>query len=167
MTNISTIAKSVRMVLIFLCACCFQASANADNAAGYICISFRDGSTIELPASSKASFSFQNGKIVVKQDNKEVIQTPAEGIHKIVLTEKTTVMVPDIEEPASLRLGNGVIFLSGFKPRESVTIHDVRGSRLYYDEIPEEGTCSVATDFLPAGTYIMKAGNRTLKFFKR
>lgn len=97
------------------------------------------------------------------------INHPLPTIHKFTFESISTDIIPlrQPQDKGEMTMNGTILKFNSFKPKTSVTINSINGIRVMNETINNNGSLTLSLIPLPAGIYVVKAGDITYKIAKQ
>lgn len=105
---------------------------------------------------------------VTMQTISSKVEFEVSQISKMTIQEKETSAIDEITaHDNNIRLSDGYIILSGYKPGERITLYRSDGTLLWQQSVAEGGRMLVPLGQQSTGVYIVKANGQSVKIIKK
>ncbi len=124
------------------------------------------GERMEYLLSDLPRIVYSDAKVVLTT-NKTVVNFNPQEVKKIYLGESTT-DISDVKGPdGTLKMQDNMLSLSGYTANEAVVLYTIDGRQLWQEHVDAQGRLTISLSQLPAGIYIIKTNNQSVKITKK
>lgn len=127
----------------------------------------KDGTQVAYAMDDHPHFTFRaNNRFVMLQTDRETVAYQMAKLDKFVFSDDPTAVMPVSKAVGNIRNDAGTLLFAGFPKSTTVTVRDISGRELMVNKTDADGSAALSLSSLPAGIYIVSAGQATLKIKK-
>ena len=158
--------KRIKIILAVVTAL-WISELRAQELSSCLVVEMKTGEKVEYYLSEKPQLK-HNDESILLSTQKTSVNYETQNVSKLYLSEGINTGIKDIRPTDSaIQLFPESIRLSGFFPRESVRILSLGGSEYRLYSISDDGSLTIILSDLPAGVYIIKTNNQSLKITRQ
>lgn len=158
------ILKKAMPLLLFFC---FQLCVLAEEIIPTVEVWTKSGKRIAYSLSEHPVVTYLETDLVLTTTHLTV-NYPLAELHKFTFgTVTTAIESTSIQSDGQMRMHGETLHISGFCPKESVSVYSIEGKKVLDTTTNSEGSVTIDINSLATGIYVVKTGSITHKFIKK
>lgn len=155
-------------ILTMLMLLSFASASWAQSATQQLVVWLKDGSKVHYQLSDEPKTTFENGALFLST-NSVSVSYPIENLLYYTYEGDMVPLGVDHLQPGEVRVSQGDDAMSfrGLRAGTPISVYSIDGKLLSTQKSGHDTVTNVSFVSLPAGTYIIKVNNQTIKFRKK